>query len=1101
MKKHIHLHLCTMLLATAWLFGQSNSAFAVSTSHNVNLKSIQLNGAEIPGFIPGQKDYQLVLQDTVTVYPSLNVEFFSASSTLSDIDYVPEHFDPDTVNTIRFTAFFDTIHTDYSIRLKIDRMPSLSDLILNRIKMDKLSRVMGTLEQDVDGYLLLMQPDGSFSDCHYVSEFRDDGAVLNHLVRLREMGIAYTQTGNKYYESEDIYAKIVKGLEFWYAKHWIDSNWWQNRIGHPQRLGEAFIAMYGGKRDIRNEAIFASLVQRWRSEMGDPDYPADATTAGANKCDIAMHWIYRACLTLHEADLAKAADRSFLIVQKTTGEGVQYDWSYRQHGSQLYIGGYGYVFIQLVTRQASYLAGTKYALSGEKLNILSQFVRNAYLPVIRGQRMSFSTLGRGVTRTENTKQINMLKILEMLKEVDSENSNEYTAAIARIGKESAPSTGLKPFQTHFNRGEYTIQQRPEYSFDIRMASNRMMRSEYDIKENRQGFFMSDGATGIYVDGEEYGSILPFWNWKKIPGTTVPDLTIMPRADNYLFSGRSAFAGGVTDGKNGVTAFDMVNDQALYAYNDDNGFNGVPSATGSRLPALNFGAKKSWFIFDKEIVCLGSGIYSGHDESVFTTVNQCRQSGEALVYTGNNSQTIGKGDFSYDQVDWVLNDKVAYFFPNKPALHVSNLTKTASWNDINSNGSTDQISGDLFTVWFDHGVRPTNESYAYIIVPNIQNKAEASAYQTSNIEILANTDSVQVVYHKELKQYGLAFFRACRFVGDQLAVEANTGCVLLIKNADQPEMNVFVSDPKKQSTPIKIGIASSQLKEAKAVTYLSPASPYEGETKQYLVNSQTQAYEGRNVLLDRSEWSITASSQGPVDATVAVDGDQPGYMIDGDTKSSFLFVKPGKTYGGITVPAGVKPWFAIDMKESQDMTYVIYRHRDYNNASSYLRASKGSFYGKNNETDEYQPIIENFEIANNATEVQIDLPERYSFRYVKFVLEEWNTTTGSTIQVSEFKLGKTAVSKDFVTNLQTPVFQKKELSFTICPNPVRKGESFRIQLNDFKDASLTVYAISGMKISKLNPQSEFTDLNMKQSGVYILEAQKDDQISLEKFVVY
>lgn len=1072
--------------------------YEISPSDLVTLKTLKMDGVEIIGFLTGLTTYNVVLPASVTTYPNINAEPTLSSAVVSEFSYNPVVFNPDGVNVLSFTVSNGTISTDYTISFTVDKMPEISHLILGRIRLDKLTRDNSTLENDIDGFLPQMQNDGSFSDCHYVSEFRSDGAVLNHLIRLREMGIAYTQPGNKYFESDEIYNLIVKGLQYWYSKHWTDSNWWMNRIAHPQRLGETFMAMYGGKKDIRTEPIFNSLIARWRSEMGDPDSPNDATTAGANKCDIAMHWIYRGCLTLDEEVLAKGANRSFLIVEHTTGEGVQHDYSFRQHGAQLYIGGYGYEFIQLVTRQASYLAETKYALTGEKLDILSSFVRNTYLPVIRGQRMSFSGLGRGISRTNNTNQAGFSSILNLLKVVDAAHADEYEKAISRLKAEMPASWAVPTRQTHYYRGEYTLHQRPEYTFDIRMASNRMLRSEYDIRENRQGFFLTEGATGVFVDGEEYGSILPFWNWKRIPGTTLPDLVTMRRADSYLFNGRSSYAGGVTDGKYGVTAYNMINDQQLFAYNDDDGYNGTPNNSGTRLPALNFGAKKSWFIFDNEIVCLGAGIYSGHDEPVLTTVNQCRQAGETVVSADNSTQTVSKGVFAYNNVDWVLNDKVAYFFPDKPALNLSNETKTGSWNDINTNGSTDFINGDLFTLWFNHGVRPTNAGYAYIIVPNVHDVSGAQAYKQSNIEILANTDSVQVVYHKALNQYGLAFFRACAFKSSKLTVDASNGCVVLLSDADKSNMTMWVADPQKQANPIKLGIKTPLLNEAKEVIYNNPSSPHQGKSLEFHISNETTGYEGKEILIDRTDWTITTSSVGPVDATVAVDGDVPQYIIDGDSRSAFLFVKPGKTYGGISVAIDQKPSFTIDMKTVRDMTYLLYRHRDYNNSTTPLRASRASFYGKNSEEESFQPVFENFELSTSETEIRIDLPEKVSYRYMKFVMEGWDTSSGSTIQTSEFNVGN-KVLIDLETSILTQ--RATQNSVRVFPNPVIAGESFNIQLNEnFKNAKIGIYTTTGIRISEKEAIDKNLQMSLSQPGIFFIRILKNQQSYTLKIIV-
>ncbi|MDR1808841.1 MAG: polysaccharide lyase beta-sandwich domain-containing protein, partial [Prevotella sp.] len=436
---------------------------------------------------------------------------------------------------------------------------------------------------------------------------------------------------------------------------------------------------------------------------------------------------------------------------------------------------------------------------------------------------------------------------------------------------------------------------------------------------------------------------------------------------------------------------------------------------------------------------------------------------------------------YDKVDWALNDKVAYFFPEKPSVYVANESKTGSWNDINTQyGAEGAISGDLFTLWFDHGVKPAKEKYAYIIVPNISSASEANAYQVSDIEILANNDTVQAVYHKGLKTYGLTFFREGAFKSGDLIVDASGGCVMLVKAADLSQLSVWVADPQKQDTPIKLGIKTPLIGEMKAVTYQNPASPHQGKSLEFTVDNETAAYAGKDVLLDRTDWEIICSSEGPTDATVAPLGDYPRYIADGDNKTAFLFVKPGKTYGGVTVPSGAKPYFMIDLKESREMTYLIYRHRDYSNTTTALRASKGSFYGKNDEADEFQPIVENFDIATGVAEVRIDFPQKVSYRYVKFVYEAWDEASGYTIQVSEFNLGNTEL---LGSGVGSHPFVPDNTRLSIFPNPATDDVFYIAGLP--AGTLVEVYSLNGtLALTANNPTINISGLP---AGMYIVRA--------------
>lgn len=915
-----------------------------------------------------------------------------------------------------------------------------ANLIITKIRADKLVYENAALENNVANYLSKINANGSFSDIG-LNNANNVNTCLN---RWKEMAVAYTEPDNYYYENENLYSKIVSGLGYWYNNWYTDSNWWNNTIGFPRELGLIFVALHPGKIKFVENPLFGQIKAKWLEKAYKPD-KGGAETAGANKVDIVMNWIYFCAVSRDKTNLDYAVNEGVKVAAFTTGEGIQHDYSMRQHGAQLYIGGYGTELAQLTVRMAYYLAGTSYTLSGDKLDVIIGFIRKTYLPTIRGQRMSYNAMGRQLSRFNYTSRRSDMSFIKMLETIDPANTSEYAAAYKRISKTEDASFGLEPFQTHYYRGEYTLQQRPAYTFDIRMISNRMARSEYDKKESRKSYFISDGATSIMLDGEEYGSIIPLFDWTKMPGTTLPAFTISPdpltstppttslvRADSYIANGISNYAGGVTDGMHGVSAFEMINDKSLFAYNDPNGSYG-------RMPALNFGAKKSWFIFEDEIVCLGTGIRSEHEGlNVYTTVNQCRKQGIISLSNNNTESEQTTGTQKYTALEWVLNDRIAYFFPQKGDVYVSNETRTGSWSDVNTDNSSTPFSEDVFTLYFDHGIKPANATYAYIIVPNLT-KNDVKNYNINDIEILANNDSVQAVYHKGLKTYGFAFYKAAYFETKNIKVDVDAGCVLLIKNADQDEASLYVADPQKSNLPINVGIQIPNVAGMRGIIYPKVPSPHTGNTIEFKINQNTPEYEGRQILslLDRSDWTISCSINAPADGTVK--GTEPEYIIDGDNITSYLFVKPGKDYGGIKAPNDYIPSFTIKMANPQDFNTLIYRHRTEGNNSEWLRASKISLYAKNNENDEFTLIMPSTPIATDLAEVKITLANMVNYKYVKITMDEWHTS-GSTIQISEFNLGvTTTIGGSNPTYLVNSISEKLK----IYPNPVTRGEILEI----------------------------------------------------------
>ena len=120
--------------------------------------------------------------------------------------------------------------------------------------------------------------------------------------------------------------------------------------------------------------------------MGERSDPRKWT--GANKMDIAIHHLIRGCLLKNDSIVRVNADEIFYPVQIVANEGIQEDLSYHQHGPQLYIGGYGTVFVDNIVRMGNILNGTKYAMNPEKLTLFSNFIRNTYFNVFRSRYLA-----------------------------------------------------------------------------------------------------------------------------------------------------------------------------------------------------------------------------------------------------------------------------------------------------------------------------------------------------------------------------------------------------------------------------------------------------------------------------------------------------------------------------------------------------------------------------------------------------------------------------------------------------------------------------------------------------------------------------------------
>lgn len=659
----------------------------------------------------------------------------------------------------------------------------------------------------IDKNLALFQENGSFSDIDYDDTQMTNWTPIKHIERLSDFVYAYTNEKNKYYQNEDLYQKIVKGLEYWYDVDSESDNWWHNQISEPQKLGVLLIQMRIGKKQIPQE-LETKILKRIQETGGDP-----AKWTGANRTDIALHWIYRSCLTQNEADLKTAIDNVFNPVVYTTEEGFQHDNSYFQHGEQLYIGGYGDEILKGVTQVASYALGTQYQLDKEKVELLSKFMRETYYRTVRGQNMSFDVVGRSVSRPGLLNKRTTATYAKRMIDIDPTHADEYKAIIARLNRKQPADYQVTASHTHYFRGDYSLHVRPQYNFDVRLASTRTKKCEYGNKENLKTYFMSDGCTNITQTGDEYFNIFPVWNWCHIPGTTAPQLEKVPMDPKaWGVLGTSTYAGGVSDSIYGATA---------YAYMDTN-------------PEVNTGAKKSWYFFDNEVVCLGAGIQSTSTYPVHTTVNQCFLKGGIMVDKGDKEETLANGSHTLQAPQWVLHDKIGYFFPQKEEVFLTAQTQSGRWYDINTSKSKKEEKMDVFTLGINHGVGPKDGSYAYIVVPGKTSAQEMKAYQKKNaIEILSNNPKIQAVRNTKLNVWMVTFFEAGTFKHKELSVTVDKPCVLMVKDINAKSANLHIADPGQTQSPIQVELKIGKKKQVLTADF-SQTGIYAGATKQYTV---------------------------------------------------------------------------------------------------------------------------------------------------------------------------------------------------------------------------------------------------------------------------
>ena len=80
---------------------------------------------------------------------------------------------------------------------------------------------------------------------------------------------------------------------------------------------------------------------------------------------------------------------------------------------------------------------------------------------------------------------------------------------------------------------------------------------------------------------------------------------------------------------------------------------------------------------------------------------------------------------------------------------------------------------------------------------------------NNIEILANTENVQVVRNKKAGIWQMVFYNAGEFTSKDMTVRTNKGCALIIKNIDKDKAEVHIADPAQSQSGIAVNIYSKK----------------------------------------------------------------------------------------------------------------------------------------------------------------------------------------------------------------------------------------------------------------------------------------------------
>lgn len=696
------------------------------------------------------------------------------------------------------------------------------DIIKKRV-VDELMKTPVS-DSRVEEILGRMLPDGSFKDINYEDLSRTAGFPhRRHTGDLVDLARAWKSPKSKYYKNKNLKVRITESLKFWVDHDFFGDNWHDNQISTPTNLVELMLVM---GNDLPKD-----LVDRAQPIIGRAHLNASGARPSGDRIVIAGILAKNLLFIGNKTEFDKVIRVIEGEIKFSTGQrGMQHDYSFHHRVDRVNnTTSYGYgKYANAFGEWSYYVAGTRYAFSKEKINhLVDYYLEGVYKQLVYGIYEDVGVKNRSITQKAEFRPRGTLEIERLLQSTDYRK--DELEEIIRLRKgEAKPS---KSFAKFFWQTEHFVFQRPDYYTSVRMFStrNRNMEEPYN-GPGKPTHHRADGTNYLLLKGDEYHNIWPVYDWQKISGTTILQKPKLPIPDSIQLDGLRDFVGAVTDGLYGAVAFDF------------------------KSPHDMVEAKKSWFFFDDEYVCIGTNIHSRRRNlPVATTINQVLMRSEVSIQQNGSIQTLPRGDRELTDVKAVYQDRVGYIFPEPAKVHLSNQGESGRWSDITDqkNISKELVTMDVFKLWFDHGKRPDSASYEYIVVPNVDaDEVFSTSANNRGIEILAKNGSVHAVINNKLGICQAAFYKASEIkISDRVKLKMDSQGMAMLKMRNGEVLELSVSDPSRKLDRLLVTLSGNYNVNSDGVT--SPGDP-DGDGTLLIIDLPRGVYRGKSVTIKLRE---------------------------------------------------------------------------------------------------------------------------------------------------------------------------------------------------------------------------------------------------------
>ena len=615
------------------------------------------------------------------------------------------------------------------------------------------------------------------------------GNMRDTFDRLERMALAYANPSSTYYQNAALATAVINGLNWMVANVYngtnIYDNWYHWMVTGAENFANTALLVYPELSQAQITSYYNKI--QYYGPSGGPNglspWPTSyrwSLLTGANTAEAALVMTLNGILNKTDSKLTEAkTNLANVFAPVTNGDGFYSDGGYIFHFTAVENGSYGLTLIEAISAATNLLYGTPWAVAeADASEAYNNWIPKGLMPFYYRGAMMHMIRGRSYTTSGSTGAKAGQDGIALMQQVALFAPTSQANTLTAFANSPHPAVG----QYMFPSIDRAVAHRSNFSLGLSLSSSRTcnfdpMRNTPSTQNNDKGWNTADGMTSLYVgatDTHFTDNIWPTMDWFHMTGTTAEQ--------NYQAQPGTPsenWAGGAEVSGYGLAGMSL---------------HPVDSSTAS---STLYG-KKSYFMLEKEVVCLGSGITAGSANEIHTTVENRRMgSGTTSVNLWVDgvatSRSLNWGATLTSPKSCAIEGVGGYYFPDSPNnIRAEFVPSSGKWTDIHPTDSdTITYTENYLRLIFNHGARPSGATYAYTLLPAMTPSEVAGYAYNPQTTILSNTDTVQAVKNPALGVVAANFWNSAGGTADLLAV--NKSCSVISRETYN-SISVGLSDP-------------------------------------------------------------------------------------------------------------------------------------------------------------------------------------------------------------------------------------------------------------------------------------------------------------------